>query len=184
MQHFPGWPSWWRPQRKCPKRRSHDPSAPQMPSAWRTAGRQNYRITDTQRHTQTIGNCSLADGLGQHIAAKPRWLRTQQGMSSRQRQGGGGEERMWTKKQVQCCNKARCMKTERNRGGERGGGSTEMQRREKGHQQELPGGSAGAERRSVRTRKLHFRVKSCSYTNIKRNKSLCENHRKPKQKTP
>lgn len=49
--------------------------------------------------------------------------------------------------------------------------------------QQGPGGGGSAERRSVRTRKLHYRVKSCSYTNIRRNKSLCESHRRPKRET-
>lgn len=46
--------------------------------------------------------------------------------------------------------------------------------------QQEPGST---ERFSIRTRKLHNRVKSCSYTNIRRNKSLCKSHRRPKQET-
>lgn len=46
--------------------------------------------------------------------------------------------------------------------------------------QQEPGSTV---RRSISTRKLHNRVKSCSYTNIRRNKSLCLSHGRPKQGT-
>lgn len=48
----------------------------------------------------------------------------------------------------------------------------EMQHRQNGCQltAEAVKGTAGARRRSIRTRTLHYRVKSCSYTNTRKNK--------------
>lgn len=53
MRHLLGWPSWWRPQRTCPRRRCRGPSAPRRPSEWRTAGHQNYKTTHTHKKKNT-----------------------------------------------------------------------------------------------------------------------------------
>lgn len=115
-------------------------------------------------------------------------------MSGQQRQrerGGGEQERRWknASQSIRLC----WRKTEKYRDRERGGNGTEVcdaaqtdwpsRNRGGGGASEGQQEPGSTERFSIRTGKLHNRVKSCSYTNIRRNKSLCQSHRRPKQET-